>query len=188
MDDDIIINASGISRLFEIRRQFGLWLLQPAFSPAGRISHPITAVHPLKMLRYTNFVEMNCPLFQKNKLDDFMHIYDPALEVYGVDWWYLEKLGPVPAGKMAIIDEVYCINPHTSTKKDGRRECLKSKQECSAVETWRRIKVFHNIKTDEKGYLTFGSVNRISFHDLWVSALYFFSLLKSAIKLLSQTH
>ena len=137
MDDDIIINASGISRLFEIRKEFGLWLLQPSFSPAGRISHPITAVHPLKMFRYTNFVEMNCPLFQKNKLDDFMHIYDPVLAVYGVDWWYLEEMGPVLTGKVAIVDEVYCINPHTRTKKDGIRECCKNESECLAMETWR---------------------------------------------------
>ena len=187
MDDDIIINASGISRLFEIRNQFGLWLLQPAFSPSGRISHPITTVHPFKLMRYTNFVEGGVALFQKEILDGFMEVFDPALgEGYGVDWWYLEKIGPDLAGKVAIVDEVYCINPHTKNKKFGKRECCRIAPRCLTMEKWKEIKMLHNIKTDERGYHTFGSVNRIALSDLWVSALYFFSLFKRAVKTFRQ--
>src|SRR5262249_54622072 len=38
MDDDIAISGSSISRLFDIREQYDLWVLQPAFHPRGRIS------------------------------------------------------------------------------------------------------------------------------------------------------
>jgi len=41
MDDDIIINGPDISRMFEIRERYDLWVCQPAFHPKGKISHPI---------------------------------------------------------------------------------------------------------------------------------------------------
>lgn len=71
MDDDIIINGTEISRLFRIREQFDLWVLQPAFDPRGKISIPITRVRLFSYLRFTNFVEVTCPLFKKDKLEDF---------------------------------------------------------------------------------------------------------------------
>ena len=43
MDDDIVIDASGLTRLFEIRRELDLWVLQPAFRLAGKVSWEITA-------------------------------------------------------------------------------------------------------------------------------------------------
>src|ERR1700761_8734443 len=52
MDDDIMIDATGISRLFEIRRELDLWALQPAFRWCGKVSWDITAVHSTAKLRY----------------------------------------------------------------------------------------------------------------------------------------
>jgi hypothetical protein len=89
MDDDIVIDATGITRLFEIRREFDLWALQPAFRLAGKGSWDITAVHATAKLRYTNFIENTCPLFRRDKLDAFLAVYDPELVGYGVDWWFL---------------------------------------------------------------------------------------------------
>lgn len=182
MDDDIIINASGISRLFDIRNQYGLWLLQPAFSPFGRISHPFTIVHPFTLIRYTNFVECGVALFQKNILDKFMQVYDPDLKGYGIDFWYLDVIGPDLAGKVAIADVVYCINPHTKNKNAGQREIYKVEPPCASMDKWRRMKLIHGIKTEEQEFITFGSVKRLASRDLWVSALYFCGLLKKAAK------
>ncbi|MDA8157365.1 MAG: hypothetical protein M0Z52_13095 [Actinomycetota bacterium] len=177
MDDDIIIDARGISRLFEIRERFGLWLLQPAFSPLGRITIPITCARPFTMLRYTNFVEMTCPLILKSKLDEFMGIYDPALSRFGVDWWIMEKMRP---GKTAIVDEIVCINPHTVSKKEGVRECARLQPDCVAAGTWNAIKSRHNIRSDEEGYRTLGLLakEKISTGDAAVLALYLFFILK----------
>ena len=50
MDDDIIISGCSISRLFEVREQYDLWLLQPAFDSRGKISHPITQVKPFTLM------------------------------------------------------------------------------------------------------------------------------------------
>lgn len=49
----------------------------------------INTVHPTAKLRYTNFVEMACPLFRRDELDAFMSVYDPDLVGYGTDRWFL---------------------------------------------------------------------------------------------------
>jgi len=112
MDDDILISAEDINSLFELRKHLDLWVLQPAFSPFGKITFPITRVQPRCELRYTDFVEMTCPLFRKDKLDKFMSIYDPALVGYGIESWFLEVLGQNSEGKVAVVDKVTCINPY----------------------------------------------------------------------------
>lgn len=82
--------AAGINRCFELREQFDLWLLQPAFDPAGKISHTVTRLQVGPSLRYTNFIEMTCPLFEKQALDRFMNVFDPSLKGWGADWWFLQ--------------------------------------------------------------------------------------------------
>lgn len=115
-DDDLVIDAAGISRLFEIREEHDLWLLQPAFLSSGRISHPITRAQPGRVLRWTNFVECVCPLFRRDKLEGFLEVYDPVVVGWGVDWWYLDHLGPDLRGKVAVVDAVPCENPHHEKK------------------------------------------------------------------------
>jgi hypothetical protein len=79
MDDDILIDGTSLSRLFAIRRKLDLWVLQPAFRQLGKISWDVTRVRPTAKLRYTNFVEMTCPLFRRDKLTAFMSVFDPGL-------------------------------------------------------------------------------------------------------------
>lgn len=145
IDDDIIIKGSSISRLFEIREHHDLWLLQPAFDQRGKISHPITKVRPFTSMRYTNFVEITCPLFRKDKLDDFMEVYDPSLVGWGIDWWYSDFLAPGIKGKFSIIDEIACINPHDKTK-GGQREIDMLQDTSTRIMNWERIREQRNIK------------------------------------------
>lgn len=143
-DDDIIIDAGGINRLFAIRKRRRLWLLQPAFDPAGKISHPVTQQVPDTLLRYTNFVEVTCPLFKKEKLDVFMAVYDPVLVGWGVDYWFLHSLGPDINNKVAIIDAVSCINPHDDAKGGGRE--IDKLQDCNSRKmNWQSIQQRHAI-------------------------------------------
>ena len=85
-DDDLIISGAQMSRLFDLREELDLWLLQAAFSPLGKISWDITRAQWASSLRFTSFVEMTCPLFRKDKLDAFMDIFDPILTGTGTDW------------------------------------------------------------------------------------------------------
>lgn len=159
MDDDIVISATDISRLFEIRNKYDLWVLQPAFSPVGKWSHPITIVRPFSLLRFTDFVENGCPLFKWEKLAEFMKVYDPnaASTGYGIDWWYLHVLGTEIAGKIAIVDAVCCINP-LDQAKSGQREVDNLQTLGDSVSEWKRIKQKYGISRDEHGYRSFGSI------------------------------
>lgn len=149
MDDDILISAAKINRLFKIRKKYDLWVLQPAFDPKGKISHRITRFNPYTSLRYTNFVEVTCPLFRQDKLERFMKIYDPVLVGWGVDWWFLDALEPDIKGRIAIIDCVTCINPLDSAK-DGQREIDRLQPPNQRLAIWKEIKRKHCIQNEAK--------------------------------------
>lgn len=158
MDDDVIISGQDIDRLFRLREELGIWILQPAFSPLGRISFPITRVNRRCRLRYTSYVEMTCPLFQRDKLDAFMRVYDPVLVGYGCDWWFIDSLGSDIEGKVAVVDEVTCINPFVMTKKGGGREIdrLQSLQERKTI--WAQTIAKYGIRSVERGMVEYSSV------------------------------
>lgn len=159
LDDDIVISASAISRLFDIRAEHDLWLLQPAYDPRGKISHAVTRMRRATFLRYTNFVEVGCVLFRKDKLDVFMRVYDPILVGWGVDWWFLEALGPELEGKVAISDVVTCVNPDDRAK-GGRREIEKLQSRADRIATWERIKTKYNIQSEARGIIEYGALPR----------------------------
>jgi len=148
IDDDIIIDGAEISRLFEVLKQYDLWLLQPAFNPIGKISHRITRTNPFSLLRYTNFVEVTCPLFRKDKLDAFMKIYDPGLIGWGIDYWFIDVLGPKINGKVAIVDAISCINPR-DLFKGYPREIELLQDTPTRIQNWERIKEQYKIKVQE---------------------------------------
>ncbi|GEM_PF-921593 len=158
MDDDVIISTDAINRLFEIRKEYDLWILQPAFEPSGKISHPITQVHSECFFRYTNFVENTCPLFERNKLDYFMGIYEPVLVGWGIDWWYLDVLGPDLNKKVAIVDQISCINPHDQTKSEGRREIDQLQPAEQRRQLWLQIKEKYNLKSEDQGFIEYDRI------------------------------
>ena len=160
MDDDIEIGATGLSRLFEIRRELDLWALQPAFRLSGKVSWPITAVRPTAKLRYTNFVEMACPLFRRDKLDAFMGVYDPALVGYGADWWFLRTLGPDIDNRVAVVDEVTCVNPYDKNKGGGGREIDTLQTHQMRKEVWERIKATYDLDEQGRDLREFRRINR----------------------------
>lgn len=120
MDDDVIISTDEINRLFEVQQQRDLWLLQAAFNRSGKISHRLTCYNPTTYLRFSNFAEMTCPLFRTDKLIQFLNIFDPKLNGFGTDHWYMHSLGDKLQGHVAIIDEVTCLNPKDDSKRHGR--------------------------------------------------------------------
>ena len=162
-DDDIEISARAIARLFELRQQYDLWLLQPAFSPRGRISHPITRMRAEAKIRFTNFVEVTCPLFRRDKLELFLAQYDPSLVGYGVDWWFCELIGGGSARKIAIADQIPCVNPLARPNGDGLREIDRLQPEEERMRIWEGVKVRHHLIGEGAGYETFGLVRQSAF-------------------------
>ena len=158
MDDDLVISASEISRLFDLRERYDLWALQPAFSPRGKISWPLTKVNRRHELRFTSFIEMTCPLFRRDKLDAFMAVYDPELIGWGCDWWFLEAMGEDLRGRVAVIDSITCVNPHDATK--GRREIDHLMPAIERKAIWDRLKKKYNIRGEDRGMYEYGAISK----------------------------
>jgi len=144
-DDDIIIDTQSINELFLTLAEKSLTLLQPSFRATGKVSFPITRQRLLTSLRYTNFVEMTCPVFKTDFLIKFLEVFDPALVGWGTDWWFLNLI--TAEDKVAISDQVSCINPYDRFKKDGVREIVKLQSDEERLNTWRRIAAERHLNT-----------------------------------------
>lgn len=121
-DDDVVINARKLNRMFNLMCEKDLWVVAPAFSRFGKISHETTERKLLTRYRYTNFAEMTCPIIRTDKLLSFMNVYNGKVPGYGVDWWYLNHLGLDVTDKIVISDQDYCINPRDEWKPSRSRE------------------------------------------------------------------
>ncbi len=158
MDDDLIISGDDIRALFSVREKYDLWLLQPAFDHRGKVSHRHTKTHFFSYLRYTNFIEVTCPLFRKDKLDTFMSIYDPVVIGWGIDWWYSDTLlNKEGAGKRgAVVDAISCINPKDNYKRNGR-EISNLQSDKDRMLCWEKIKKEKSVYFDTKDIQVFSS-------------------------------
>ncbi|TGD72319.1 hypothetical protein E4634_15250 [Mangrovimicrobium sediminis] len=149
LDDDIALSGRQIARLFGLLEGHDLWVLQPAFDSRGKVSHEITREQPLSFLRYTNFVEVTCPLFRREKLDAFMEVYDPSVVGWGVDFWFAHHLGAQREGRMAIVDAVPCINPRNA-QKGGQRTIDTLQDTPTRIAHWRRVQEALGIELEEQ--------------------------------------
>jgi hypothetical protein len=142
VDDDIIISTTDINRLFLVISSYNLDIIQPSF-PIGknsRISHEITVSQPELFMRYTNFIEVNTPVFSKSALEKCMKIYEPSLVGFGVDYLFLWFLGHTKEDKYAIIDHIKCINPFFEEREIDKLQTLDNR-----YQNWKEIAKKHNI-------------------------------------------
>jgi hypothetical protein len=139
MDDDLEISARGISFLFKVLFQFELDILQPAFSQFGKWSHHLTRAKLFSFMRYTNFVEVTCPLFRTDKLTEFLSVYDPQLIGWGVDHWFMQTLIGNSKTKAAVVDAVIVVNPFDEFK--GQREINMLQERSKRIAAWQHIQV-----------------------------------------------
>ena len=88
-DNDILMSKSQIDEAFDIAERLGFWVAQPADSPEGRNSHWITCfAGPSWDYRIVNFVEVRMPIFRRDKLIEFLAVYDGSLVGAGIDPWF----------------------------------------------------------------------------------------------------
>ncbi len=143
LDDDIIINTTNINRMFDVSKTYNLNICAPTFSTNSKISHPKTKNNPKWFMRYTNYVEVNTPLFNKSALDKLMKVFDPRLVGWGIDrlaaWANDYK-------KIALIDNITCINPYDKIK-GGIRELTKGDKSWSErANIWHNVAEYHGIE------------------------------------------
>jgi hypothetical protein len=120
-DDDIRMSPEQIEEAFAITQAQDFWVAQPSFTTSGKNAHAMTvSLAPQWDYRIVNFVEVGVALFRRDKLMEFLQVYDGSLTGRGIDYWYANVLGANESRKFAIIDKVQVTNPHDEEK--GGRE------------------------------------------------------------------
>lgn len=102
-DDDLMTDSTSINKLFELNHFFKLWLSQPTID--GYVSHEIERKVEDSILRFTNFVEIICPLMSKETLEKLSETFLINKSCWGLDFLW-PKILEYPTNKIAIIDEV----------------------------------------------------------------------------------
>jgi hypothetical protein len=151
LDDDIIFDVKDINEMFRLSKKNNFWICGPTFKNIKecKISHDITISKPGNLFRYTNFIEVNVPLFNKYALNKLMKYYDPILIGWGIDFLYMWSCGLHHKNKYALVDKVTCINPHDNTK-GGTRELNQIKNVNSRQKIWEDFKKKYGIKNQKQ--------------------------------------
>lgn len=136
LDDDIEITADHINTMFNISKKYELSICAPCFNHNSCISWPITKQKPGVFLEYTNFVEVNTPLFDKTALVNTIKWLDPTLIGWGIDILYIWANGIDEKKKYAIIHSVSCYNPDRQKDNNRNRELFKIKGAEKRQEIW----------------------------------------------------
>jgi hypothetical protein len=102
-DDDLLSNVKDINNLFEINKEYSLWLSQPSLS--GYVAYEIEKKVDNSLLRFTNFVEIICPLMSIETLKKLVFYFNINESAWGLDYLWPKLLG-YPKDKIAIIDNV----------------------------------------------------------------------------------
>ena len=130
--------------MFKISRQYNLDICAPSFSQKSKLSYRITLHKPKTLLSYTNFIEVNTPLFNTNALHKLMEKLDYSLIGWGIDFLYIICNGLEKKRSYAIIHKIICENPKDNTKKDGR-ELYKISKCLERAEIWKQFAIKHKI-------------------------------------------
>lgn len=101
-DDDLLIDAGGLTRLFSTIADHKLKIAQPALDHSSFFTYGCLLRHSAFLLRYTTYVEMMCPIFRSDILLTLTPLFQLGFES-GIDliWSGLVHGGP---HDFAVID------------------------------------------------------------------------------------
>jgi len=102
-DDDLLTTTNEINELFDINKTYNLWLSQPSLT--GYVSYEIEKKVEGSLLRFTNFVEIICPIMSVETLKKLLFYFTINESGWGTDYLW-PKLLNYPKDKIAIIDKV----------------------------------------------------------------------------------
>src|SRR6185436_6910282 len=108
-DDDLSTDGPTINRMFDLFQAHDLWLAQPALAAGSHVSHLITAVVPGARVRFTNFVEIMCPIFSRHALNVLGPTFAGSISGWGLDFVWPHLLG-LPENRIAILDETSVLH------------------------------------------------------------------------------
>ena len=103
-DDDIVTDAATISRMFDFASAYRLALAQPALTRESYFSWPLLLQDVRYQLRYTRFVEVMAPLFDRDALRTCLPTFTESTSGWGLDSVWPRLLADRGEQAMAIID------------------------------------------------------------------------------------
>jgi len=109
-DDDISISADNLNNIFNIAKEYKLYICQPVvISSDGNVEHKITKPRKGIKLRFTNFVEVMMPLFDIKALLSLYDDFSLSESGWGLDASWSHRLN-YPTDKIGIIDEISALH------------------------------------------------------------------------------
>jgi len=103
-DDDLITDTATINRMFAHARAFGLALAQPALTAESYRTWPLLLQDPRYLLRYTRFIEVMAPVFDRDALARCLPTCTESTSDWGLDSLWPRLLEDRGREALAIID------------------------------------------------------------------------------------
>lgn len=102
-DYDVHLEQEEIERMFRIAQDYNLNICQPSLTHDSYHSFPLVLNDPTKFMRYTNYVEIMCPLFKTEALRKVMWTFTINYSGWAQDFLWARDLN---YERLAIIDDV----------------------------------------------------------------------------------
>jgi hypothetical protein len=109
-DDDLLTDATVISRFFDICAANQFTLAQPSLALESHCSWPITLQRPHCRFRYTDFVEIMAPCFRVADLPLFVPTFSTNASGWGLEWIWWRKAQSLAGSRFAIVDETAVLH------------------------------------------------------------------------------
>jgi hypothetical protein len=153
IDDDIETTKEDINRLFQIGRTYRLDVFQPALSWDSYFSYAATLVSKKFRLRFTNTVEMMCPVFSSKYLKVALPLFGLGFET-GIDLLWT-RLSDDPWFRYAIVDDV--VVKHTRVVGT-----TKNRQGFAPGEAYdgQAQRVLNRFGVEFRGFVTYAAIDK----------------------------
>jgi len=105
-DEDLTTDTASINRLFDYARAYQLALSQPAQDHNSHKTWPLLLHDPRYELRFTRFIEVMAPLFDRAALRVCLPTFTDSQSGFGLDWTWPSLLQARGKRAIAVIDAV----------------------------------------------------------------------------------
>jgi len=102
-DYDVHLEQEEIERMFKIAQDYNLNICQPSLTHDSYHSFPLVLNDPKKFMRYTNYVEVMCPLFKTEALKKVLWTFTLTYSGWAQDLIWARDLN---YERLAIIDDI----------------------------------------------------------------------------------
>jgi hypothetical protein len=125
-DDDVVLPCDAMDAAFNFAKHYNIEAYQISVTPESESSYPILKNNPELLWAETNFMEIMCPFFSKNKLFEvleFINKYD-VNHGWGLDYIFKDLLNTT-IGVLHFIAMYHPSRPNTGssyTKREAEQE------------------------------------------------------------------